>query len=1090
MSPLDILVSFIIGLAVNQSSDSLGAWAKSGDAKQRQENLHRALTSAHNLEDEVAAACIRVAKDKQRLGIPAHEQKLWCLWSDESCQKDVADWLMAGTSAEGEEVKNRLRNSMITALSEGSADQDHLDYLQTEYFTALDRAFAADPVLAAWRHQLSLDYLRSQVEYLRQRADQAAGIYPEAKRREALDSYCQKALKAWDIVDLSNLPEGDIHIATQKLLLRELYLPLRINVDGYGGSLTRLEEEREARRRWEAGRTTEQTAPLENVPVGTRLGYSRRLVILGDPGGGKTTLLRWMATAYLLRYQNDPAFQQMPDTDTLPDCDWIPVLIRCRDLGEQDLCRSFTDFLAQHLYKTELLPDEAKIMQSVILDGIATGKVLLLVDGLDEITNPAVRVQFCQELELTAARYPDAPLLATSRIVGYRDMPYRMGAAFEHGTIAPLSEEDKDRFAQRWTEVTEQHQPPAERQRRAEELLEALHAHERIKRLTGNPMLLTTLALVKRKVGKLPSRRNKLYGEAVAVLLNWNPRHYTVLDEDEAIPQLEYLAYEMCRRGVQRLPEDEVLDLLDRVRIDYPNIRAMKRRNPEEFLALLETRSSLLIKSGGIWTQGREREKPVWEFRHLTFQEYLAARALLDGRYPGRDKSLSLAQQVAPLAGQVKKTERPFLINYRPFIAEIEGESVILESWIEPLRLLIAACRDDDVDKALLAILRPMDGEDSLKTIRARAVQAVLCLADEPNVSDETADEVLRSFVAQIGGIDAREPLTNRTTVDRAASELAASSWADLLQQCLVGGFIHLPDMEREKPGVLWGMAETAVRGAKESGRTAWCDELAQRLHSDDTLEAVSAALVVMHAAYEGKLVVVPYLIKGLFALLHRDIPSCRAAAWALWWLAAGPVASTSPAYWKPNRDEMDELYKLLMETPNSETKSRCWICFVLSWGGDKRIVPLLKEYCIHREPGWRMLVVAAINRLHDSSTLDILITLLSDDDKCVRLEAIKALANFDDKQARIALEARLHDSNLQVRQETISILVTKRKPAEQKLLSLGLNGGPPWLDPLVPITQTRVFDTAIALSAAERAIRSCPALAPDFALSLESQQR
>ena len=56
---------------------------------------------------------------------------------------------MAGTIAEGEEVKHRLRNAMITALNEGSANPTRLDYLQTEYFTALDRAFAADPVLAA-----------------------------------------------------------------------------------------------------------------------------------------------------------------------------------------------------------------------------------------------------------------------------------------------------------------------------------------------------------------------------------------------------------------------------------------------------------------------------------------------------------------------------------------------------------------------------------------------------------------------------------------------------------------------------------------------------------------------------------------------------------------------------------------------------------------------------------------------------------------------------------------------------------------------------------------------------------------------------
>ena len=240
----------------------------------------------------------------------------------------------------------------------------------------------------------------------------------------------------------------------------------------------------------------------------------------------------------------------------------VPFVCGCRDLGEADLCRSFTDFLSQHLRKTELLPHEADVMRAVILDSIAKGDALLLVDGLDEITNPQVRIMFCQELERTATRYPEAHIVATSRIVGYRDMPYRMGTGFEHGVIAEITREDKDLFARRWVDVTEQHQQPAEKEKRAQELLEALHSSDRIERLTGNPMLLTTLALVKRKVGKLPNRRTKLYAEAVSVLLNWNPRHYQTIEEDEAIPQLEYLAYEMCRQGVQHMTEDDVLDML------------------------------------------------------------------------------------------------------------------------------------------------------------------------------------------------------------------------------------------------------------------------------------------------------------------------------------------------------------------------------------------------------------------------------------------------------------------------------------------------------------------------------------------------
>lgn len=263
-------------------------------------------------------------------------------------------------------------------------------------------------------------------------------------------------------------------------------------------------------------------------------------------------MLRWLATAFLLRHINDPAFDQLPDVQTLPEQNWIPVLIRCREIGDDDLCRSFKDVLQMHLDKSELQPQEAQVMFAVILDRLAKGEVLLLVDGLDEISNLRVRQAFASSWNappcVIQVRRSWRP-----RIVGYRDMPDRMRTGFAHGVIGDLHPETKDLFAKRWVEATEAHQSKENRERSAKDLMAALHSSDRIERLTSNPMLLTTMALVKRKVGKLPTRRHKLYAEAVSVLLNWNPNVYTVIEDEEALPQLAFLAYEMCRRGVQQL---------------------------------------------------------------------------------------------------------------------------------------------------------------------------------------------------------------------------------------------------------------------------------------------------------------------------------------------------------------------------------------------------------------------------------------------------------------------------------------------------------------------------------------------------------
>jgi HEAT repeat protein len=1028
---LEAILTYLINLASGERSAAIAASRerKLKEALEQEEALKKALASARSVRDEVRATCIELTRSRTRLGVTPQEEPVWRLLSDDSFQTDLTEWLMAGGITEGKAAKDRLLRAMQLALSDAGVSPEQITFLKTGYFDTLEKAVFASPILAHWRHQLSLDYLREQVAVLRRHAEEAAGTFSPEKQKAALDHYCEKALAAWDIIDLSNLPEGDIHMATQKLLLRQLYMPLRIGVEptrqgeGDDSALARMEEQRESRRHREAGHfVTDEPDRLSRqksrAPVGECLAASRRLVVLGDPGGGKTTMLRWMATACLLRHKGDAAFSQIPDTETLPGQSWIPVLIRCRDLGEPDLCRCFTDFLTQHLNKTELLPEEAEVMRAVILDRIAKGEALLLVDGLDEITNPRVRTMFCQELERTAARYPDAPIVVTSRILGYRYMPYRMGSAFEHGQIAELNREDKDLFARRWVEVTEQHQSTDEKARRAQELLDALHSNDRIERLTGNPMLLTTLALVKRKVGKLPNKRTKLYAEAVSVLLNWNPRLYQTIEEDEAIPQLEYLAHEMCRRGVQRLTEDEVLDLLEKLRAEYPNVRAIKRQEAHAFLKHLEERSSILIKSGGIWQRNTKQEKAVWEFRHLTFQEYLAARALLDGRYPGRDKGKSLAEQVAPLAGAVEKAKSR---GAPPPKREAEAE--VPESWREALRLLVADCKDDDVDDVLLAILKPMAGEDLEMTARPRVALAALCLSDEPNVSEATAQQVLRSFAAKAGKNEAQDE--EQTSLGRAADEIAGSVWWPLLKQALFREYCQRTTSTRPGVGGLWGDAE--VNCWKKSGVSSqiFLTGLEAHLRSGDRFEVLSAAFTVAAAAGEGNLEAVEHLPNILLDLLtETDHQVNYAAAVALGNLSQAPSANSKRKWvWVAKGDEVNRVSQALDATPEGEINPRSWLAYILGRSEDSRALSPLMRKLDDPSPVVRRAVIGALMKLGDKQAVAPLLTKLDDQDKEVCRAVIEALVKLGDKQAVAPLLAKLDDQDKDIRRAVIAAL-------------------------------------------------------------------
>jgi hypothetical protein len=877
------LLSYLIGIASSLRTDAFLEDRRKKLAKtmKRSDSFLNQLSDSKTLRAHLRQIGAELSKFKGTTTIRKIELPLFALLADEIFQDDLADWLVKWEKDEARDAKNRLIVKMELALREGGATPQQVTEFTASYFDLVESFVNANPLIARWRQQLCLNYLAEQVPELRRLAASAAGVYSADMRAHALKRYCEIALSSWDIIDLSGLPEGDREMATERLLLRQLYIPLRINVEvsrdteAHDDELIAMEKRRGVAR---PGPQTAQLGPSTHLnpnrnevvaaAVGDRLKASRRLVILGDPGGGKTTMMRWMATAYLLRQMTDPTRTQLPDINTLPDVDLVPVMIRCRDLSAECLSGSMYNFLSQTLSKTELSPAEADIIRAVVTDRMAEGSTLFIVDGLDEITDASVRVRFCRQLEQIATAYPLAWMVVTSRIVGYRAMPYRMRSGFEHTTIADLEPDQKDDFARRWCKVTP---PPETANQRAQDLIRDLHSSDRIDRMTTNPMLLTTLALVKRKVGKLPSRRVALYTEAIDVLLNWNPQVYTRIEAEEAVPQLEYVAYEMCKRGAKHLSEDDIVSLFERARRDFPNIRAMKRRSADEFLELLEARSGLLYKSGS----ASDGAGALYEFRHLTFQEFLAARAMADGRYPERDKSESVPSHLGRLAGDMART------NMHTGEEELE----VRESWREPIRLCIPMCKDDDVDEALKNVLGPQNSDDLAPTSRARAILAALCLADEPNVGEGSANLILESLVLHIDVPDGSR--LHGSALDIAVDELARSEWNETLDKKLLNRFLKFEADAGNVGGVCGRLGAARMKsqsGDPEIAFRAFPNEIENG--APDVVCRVS--LTVMLLAFFERLVLPPRLVDVLFGKLARSNPEAFAAAWALIWIFGG----------------------------------------------------------------------------------------------------------------------------------------------------------------------------------------------------------
>ncbi len=289
--------------------------------------------------------------------------------------------------------------------------------------------------------------------------------------------------------------------------------------------------------------------------------------------------------------------------------------------------------------------DEAYAFRDQTDEALRSGGALLLVDGLDEISDEGARSAFAVHLRTFLAIFPRAAIVVTSREAGYRRIAGVIADACEPVGLAPFDESDVRQLCESWyAEVV----GDTDKVRfEARQLAAIIWNNERIRALAENPLMLTTLLVVKRNVGELPTRRAKLYRAAVDVLIRtWNVEGYEPLDEEETLARLSYVACAMMNEGLQQISRRSLLRLLKRAQADLQAELQFARISPPQFIDRIDYRSSLLMQTGHEMIDGDLEE--VFEFRHLTFQEYLAARGLVEGQYPGRQEEKSLLELLGP----------------------------------------------------------------------------------------------------------------------------------------------------------------------------------------------------------------------------------------------------------------------------------------------------------------------------------------------------------------------------------------------------------------------------------------------------------
>lgn len=237
----------------------------------------------------------------------------------------------------------------------------------------------------------------------------------------------------------------------------------------------------------------------------------RGVVILGDPGAGKTTHLKRLLLSCLRKGAASVGLPQ----------DMLPVFLPLRDL--RDLKHGLDQFIQDQLDSPHLETPEGFGKRL-----LKRGNLLLLLDGLDEVADRAQRKRVAEWIDEGLRLHPTCWLVVTSRFAGYTP-DVHLGADFLEMHIRPLSEEQVAGFVRNWYRIVERglardpKQAEGIAREKAEQLVNRLREADfrtrRVFELTRNPLLLTNIRLVHRHRGQLPQKRARLYEECIDVLL-------------------------------------------------------------------------------------------------------------------------------------------------------------------------------------------------------------------------------------------------------------------------------------------------------------------------------------------------------------------------------------------------------------------------------------------------------------------------------------------------------------------------------------------------------------------------------------------
>lgn len=347
-----------------------------------------------------------------------------------------------------------------------------------------------------------------------------------------------------------------------------------------------------------------QVETLREPPlsVWSLIGLIDRTVLLGDPGGGKTTA----ANALVDRLASDVAHK-------------VPFLVTLREYAAKTPLKwSVSEHIEQNLKALYQSPAPAGLVERLLL----AGRAIVIFDGLDELLDTSRRRSVSDRVEQFCTAYPLTPVLVTSRVVGY-DQARLDEELFTCYRLGGFREADVHNYANKWFAVQEDTTSSEAMAESGAFLYESASAAD----LRSNPLLLALMCILYRGAGSLPRDKAGIYAKCAELLFGkWDEQrhiHRNLRAADFVEPAIRHLAWWLFNNEDSRAAVTE--RELTAKTTDFLHGRAFEsessaRSAAKEFVEFCHGRM-WVFSDAGTTAVGEK----LYSFTHRTFLEYFAA---------------------------------------------------------------------------------------------------------------------------------------------------------------------------------------------------------------------------------------------------------------------------------------------------------------------------------------------------------------------------------------------------------------------------------------------------------------------------------